>query len=1621
MTRLFSKFTKQVAPPPTDKSEYPWAKYPFKSSIFPRSLHAACPVSSSSLELFVFGGIAKGDLRKDLYILDVESLSSVSFSSSGDVPAARINHTMVNIGGYILVYGGDTKKTADEDLYILNISLRQWTKALIQGPKPAARQGHTATVIGPFMYVFGGMSNNRASNEIVVFDIRSLQSPSPSWQFIRPATEELPPPRYDHCACEADGKIYIFGGTDGEQVFNDVWCYDAQKNFWQKLSTSGFVPTPCFGSSAAHVKGVIYIFGGRGKDGSELGELWALKISNRRWFKFKNMGSPPNMRKGHTLSVLGDRIVVLGGEPVKPDEQNIIHVLDTAKIKYPSDSTPPNGNGKHASLHSSGALPPGHPLSPGAAEVNRATLAISLLGNGERGSSNTPIWAQAETDRPLTRQSALPTAGGRLHPINRVSAMPTSTEMDKKPPMRHQSMMPEAMRRKTGSGFDPNRPSSPLVHTPGNNNSNPSVSGGPRVQSLGKGNEDGLRYTRTMSPTMSQDSRGLHAAPFANHMQSKHQNGPPPRPSRDGIDISSIISATTHETTIEENSHLHQQTQQQQQQHQHQQPLQKTRRSPSDIATTSGIPVNENGSEKVVRNTQQPHAMEASSNSGVGRSSIASSLRSLTPDGRSAPGINGNSEVRAETPIQIQGQNGIKTSKPALRPSQIYSQKQEQDPQLQKKPQSSEAHSTRIETPHRQSNGRAPENFEAERQELLKEIRIRDQKLAEYKHNERWWRAEVSLARKSRASEMFTTEEKAELKQLLDLGEKGSDKYRVVDALVQLQMELKRMKNSIATQAQIASNKIGEAEQMRTVALQEAAYYKSRLEAMRARAPVSEEIETARTLELEKRLATSLRECELLRSQLETTTRHLKHEQFARGSAEERANEAGTRAEEARRAHEAALKELEVLHERTHAAEALARENASRLADTDAELVLHRSGTDSLSVELEQLRQKVEQSEAALTKASAAANAAGARAEEAESMWATAKEEAKQLEMALDAKQTELIARDRKLEQIHQDLERARRDAERSGQRAAELERLWRKAKEEAEAMRALAEQRSASPSTRSLQNDRTIELEKQLACLRSLQKETQSAADRASAELANAKSHIASLERHGMQTRSEIVSLKARLAEAVDGIAKAKTALEEKEAAFMVVSRSLEEAEVRVGMMRDAMVQKGFTVDIAANGDPTNDRAASFIQKMHQAEERAQKAENELATATNSFQDRARQLETNYEVAMQRVREAESMLHRVKMELERNLENNSALAAELDKLREKNRELEEQLSTVSDAHERSREEVAALQRQIEDLHTRPQSASSSNSSSEEEISRLVEEKTKMEVERNVINTRHLELKRETAELQEEVKRLQCALEESRADLQESLQLNEQLNAQLEAAAKDIDGIGGGNNEALKQELEALREEKQILETRCLEAEKKIGLLFDQLDQHTTGKAVEPSVTRDHHSAEPQNVCREEPSAEVVERYSLQNTNSQAIGYAEVEDHPPLSPTIDALADEIEMLRAQWDDIGGPLGDQQITANSSHLEDYDMLMTELQSAHVQVQMAQQQLEKQKEAEEKLKEEVVEGYQGGIADKTARPTSTSSIGVPMLSGMNANVMGGIVRAASPVQPAPISIS
>ncbi|QIW98342.1 hypothetical protein AMS68_003860 [Peltaster fructicola] len=423
----------QTRAPPVD-SPYPWSQRRLNFTVshtnpFPRYGAAVNASASKNGSIYLMGGLINGSkVKGDLWMVEATPGSMTCFpvATTSEGPGPRVGHASLLVGNAFIVFGGDTKMDEgdmlDDTLYLLNTSTKQWSRALPAGPRPPGRYGHTLNILGSKIYIFGGQVEGYFFNDLVAFDLNALQQASNRWEILiqntidgGPPHGQIPPARTNHTMVTWNDKLYLFGGTDGVQWFNDVWSYSPHTNSWTQLECIGYIPSPREGHAAALVGDVMYIFGGRTEEGTDLGDLAAFRISSRRWYTFQNMGPSPSPRSGHSMTTVGKQIVVLAGEPSSaprdPVELGLAYFLDTSKIRYPADNASNQGN---ANDKIQGAMrrPSSERQPPVGFGAGRGMIAGSPM-DSQRGSNSLDRTRSESASRlPRPGQGALPAPSG---------------------------------------------------------------------------------------------------------------------------------------------------------------------------------------------------------------------------------------------------------------------------------------------------------------------------------------------------------------------------------------------------------------------------------------------------------------------------------------------------------------------------------------------------------------------------------------------------------------------------------------------------------------------------------------------------------------------------------------------------------------------------------------------------------------------------------------------------------------------------------------------------------------------------------------------------------------------------------------------------------------------------------------------------------------------------------------------------------------------------------------------------------------------------------------------------------------------------------------------------------
>eukprot|EP00771_Trimastix_marina_P001538 gnl/Trimastix_PCT/2618.p1 GENE.gnl/Trimastix_PCT/2618~~gnl/Trimastix_PCT/2618.p1 ORF type:complete len:489 (-),score=89.37 gnl/Trimastix_PCT/2618:81-1547(-) len=200
---------------------------------------------------------------------------------------------------------------------------------------PSPRYGHACVSFQNSLFMFGGKKGD-SMNDVHILDFRKRR-----WQQI--TSPHAPSPRHYHSANLVGHRVYVFGGWDSTNMYNDVSVFDLETMTWDHPVISVGDP-PRLGASAST----------RSVSTTPTGSLEPSTRRARTPAARSRVTTPPPARVWHNAVHLGagppwpgslagfgfaesnlcesGNILVFGSWGVAPSEQ--IHILDTRALKW---------------------------------------------------------------------------------------------------------------------------------------------------------------------------------------------------------------------------------------------------------------------------------------------------------------------------------------------------------------------------------------------------------------------------------------------------------------------------------------------------------------------------------------------------------------------------------------------------------------------------------------------------------------------------------------------------------------------------------------------------------------------------------------------------------------------------------------------------------------------------------------------------------------------------------------------------------------------------------------------------------------------------------------------------------------------------------------------------------------------------------------------------------------------------------------------------------------------------------------------------------------------------------------------------------------------------------------
>ena len=754
-----------------------------------------------------------------------------------------------------------------------------------------------------------------------------------------------------------------------------------------------------------------------------------------------------------------------------------------------------------------------------------------------------------------------------------------------------------------------------------------------------------------------------------------------------------------------------------------------------------------------------------------------------------------------------------------------------------------------------------------------------------------WYASELALARKAGYAPSTNSA-------LLE--EKGSENVGetdrpLVEALLKMRAELMRVQTSIEEQARSTSERIAQVEKQRDAAVNEAVFAKAKLAAQggnNSDAGYDTNADHDRSLELNRKLAASIAAHGELSKQMENLYHEKEAERQARQMAEESAETAHKRITELDSTRQGHASELESLRSALHEAQRLSREHAASSTEAVNAHKLLQVDHNERGIKLDAATEQITSHNNILDSLQAAITAS---TEKADLMQQKLDSERQQRE-ELQAKHTQLKAQH---EDSISELDRTARqlqDAQEVAEKHANEARTHRQA-----ILEGFGRSRAISVNGTSANDERVAILQQQVESANALAKQNQVAADSASEKLRRAEERIAGLEAYQEQSSREGLGMRKQLQSA---LREARSLNEEKTRLLAEVQQHQLETNaitVQHSALKDILSERGVNAtDMRKSRVLDSPSSARFgaatpdtyrVRELEQQLEASSKAHEEVKahmdelherdnTTRREYEEKLTALDNDHQAAVKYLRGTEKMLSKMKQELQRVKGQSAEYLEELEALRTKG------------ASTTAREAPADWELEREKMHKDIQSA-------------------------------HANLAQTMAPLESQIATLRADVKSRELDM-------DTLRSSHHTAQTNLATLQSAH-ESSQADLERLKHENAALEERARDAEKKVHLLLDQVENsvdnyrrqqpgsingsmHRRGVSNASTMSTAHapsHSRGP-SLGNDSLYSQSITPTETEGTNGLANHIGETpEDRSSLA--LDSLANELDALRSHWE------------------------------------------------------------------------------------------------------------
>ncbi|CAG8779929.1 4857_t:CDS:2, partial [Gigaspora margarita] len=220
----------------TDNVSIPWFDLTYTGG--PQKIEStACIGGQNNDFIFVFGGSPSGQSFINVNQFDTSKNQWSNITFTGSAPTDRYSISCAKLNnGLIAIFSGDNDVlTIKNELWIFNTLILTWSIGNATNAPPTRRDYCAITLPNENILYIGGFSPDNSSFVFMPMNRLSLyNTKSDTWTNMS-ISDPTPSARSSFSAVlTPNGRIIIFGGSDGTTVFGDLWILDTSVYQWSK-------------------------------------------------------------------------------------------------------------------------------------------------------------------------------------------------------------------------------------------------------------------------------------------------------------------------------------------------------------------------------------------------------------------------------------------------------------------------------------------------------------------------------------------------------------------------------------------------------------------------------------------------------------------------------------------------------------------------------------------------------------------------------------------------------------------------------------------------------------------------------------------------------------------------------------------------------------------------------------------------------------------------------------------------------------------------------------------------------------------------------------------------------------------------------------------------------------------------------------------------------------------------------------------------------------------------------------------------------------------------------------------------------------------------------------------